>query len=153
MRGIVMGLYVITTLASWGIYYLVDKAYVNKLEREEYAFKDTSVYEKILDYAQKGLRRIIPVYNIYMAVKMLWYGDNYLEFRKREDLKNDKLIRVDSYEDRAQIAKENNQGTELVNIKEKTPEERIRELELERERLIKEYYPERSEEKSYQKHI
>lgn len=87
------GLYVLTTAISGGVFYLTSKAYDGYLKRNHYISttgekKLAELNFEILSYAFKAL---MPGYNIYMAVKMLWDGPKQFEVQALESLKKGKI--------------------------------------------------------------
>ena len=123
------GLYLTTTGISFGIFYLSTKAYGDYLKRMGYVDADGSKSTAELGFSilSLGFKAIIPGYNIYSAVKILWAGSKHFEEMAADDLKKgsiskltDKEIKEDAIEEQQQpkieekMEQNSNQKTEQV---------------------------------------
>jgi len=143
------GLYIITTGISFGVFFLSSKAYNDFIERKGYVSteKEKSVAElnfNILSYAFKAL---IPGYNIYSAIQILWTGSKHFEESLQDEIKKGNLRRITEADLTEDINTNSNQyvspeeclGFEPNrHYEEMTNDEKLAFLEKEKEFLLQE---------------
>lgn len=112
-----MSIYLLTTAASCGIFYLSGKAYNSYLKRNNYVSttkpKDPS--EVLFDALSSGLKAFVPGYNLYTAFLMLWIGSKNFEELANKSLSNGSIRKLTEEEIKEKELKEMEASMELDN--------------------------------------
>ena len=138
-------LYGVTTTISFGVYYLSTKAYNDYLERKGYEFVDGPKTPAELSFtiASYAFKAIIPGYNIYNAVQILWQGNKQFADMAFDDLKSGNIRKLTN-EERIEMHNQNHlenatietQNNHPMQYSELTAEEKIAFLEKQKELLL-----------------
>lgn len=153
-----LGFYIITTGISFGIYYLSSNAYNNYLERKGYVSNEPSksLAETKFNLLSLAFKALIPGYNIYTAIQILWEGPKQFDKMAADELKSGSIRKltieeIKEIENKKAKEEEKVIVSEKLNYEEMTNEEKIAFLEKEREELLK--LKESNEEESKQLRI
>lgn len=113
------GLYLTTTGISFGIFYLSTKAYGDYLNRMGYVDADgsKSTAELGFNILSLGFKALIPGYNIYSAVKILWAGSKHFEEMAADDLKKGSIRKLthEEIKEQARLEMESNKKNGYVS--------------------------------------
>ena len=105
------GLYLATTGISFGVFYLSTKAYGDYLKRMGYVDADgsKSTAELGFNIVSLGFKALIPGYNIYSALKILWEGSEHFEEMAADDLKKGSIRKLTDREINGDVIEEKQQ--------------------------------------------